>query len=64
VPLIAWAATPKAHPFLSILGGVLCVVGGVFGIYGAYLATEPGQTFPEMTKTVPAALAMNKASGS
>jgi hypothetical protein len=64
VPLAVWAASPKAHPFLGALGVVLFVVGGVFGIYGAYLATEPGATAAEMTKTVPAALAMKKAAGS
>jgi hypothetical protein len=71
VPLIAWAATPKAHPFLGILGGVLYVVGGVFGIYGAYLAAEPGETIAEMRKTMPTgsgtadgALAMRKTAGS
>jgi hypothetical protein len=64
VPLVAWAASPRAHPFLGALGVVLYLAGGVFGIYGAYLATEPGETIPEMTKAVPTALAMKKAAGS
>ena len=54
VPLVVWASSPRVHPFLGTLGAVLFVVGGVIGIYGAYLGTEPGETIAEMTKTVPA----------
>jgi hypothetical protein len=50
---------------------VLYVAGGVLGIYGAYLGTEPGETIAEMTKTVPpasgtadAVKAMKKTAGS
>ena len=71
VPLVVWAASPSAHPFLGTLGVVLYVAGGVFGIYGANLATEPGETIAEMRKTVQTAsgiadgaLAMRKAAGS
>ncbi len=70
VPLVGWAASPRAHPFLGTLGILLYVVGGGVGIYGAFLATEPGETIPETTKTVPstsgtehAKLAMRKAAG-
>ena len=70
VPLVVWAASPSAHPFLGTLGIVLYVVGGGVGIYGAYLATEPGETILETTKTVPTTsgtedtkLAMRKAAG-
>jgi hypothetical protein len=71
VPLAVWAASPKFHPFLGIFGAVLYVAGGVLGIYGAYLGTEPGETIAEMTKTVPptsgtadAVKAMKKTAGS
>jgi VIT1/CCC1 family predicted Fe2+/Mn2+ transporter len=71
VPLVVWAASPSAHPFLGTLGVVLYLAGGVFGIYGAHLATEPGETIAEMGKTVPTAsgiaggaLVMRKTAGS
>ena len=71
VPLAVWASSPKVHPFLGIFGAVLYVAGGVFGIYGAYLGTEPGEIIAKMTKTVPptsgtahAVKAMTKTAGS
>ena len=71
VPLAVWASSPKFHPFLGIFGALLYVAGGVLGIYGAYLGTEPGETIPKMAKTVPpasgtaeAVKAMRKTAGS